>query len=98
MKIDPSKDVYLFVHGKDDLVDRSMDILIAEGFQSEKIIKATSQKIGSVGDYMAMLWMPPNPDHIKVQQITAVDPDKISKGMTGAWAGVSTKDLFTLQL
>ena len=38
---------------------------------------------------------PPNPDHIKIQQITVVvEP----KGMTGAWAGVSKDDLFTVKL
>ena len=48
--------------------------------------------------YMAMLWMPPNPDHIKIQQITAVDSSVEPKGMTGAWAGVSKDDLFTVKL
>ena len=46
---------------------------------------------------MAMLWMPPNPDHIKIQQITVVD-SSVEPGMTGAWAGVSKDDLFTVKL
>ncbi len=98
MEIDTSKDVYLFVHGRKDLVEKSTEALVSKGFLPEKIIQALSEKTGNVGDYMAMLWMPPNPDHIKVQQITAVDPNVEPKDMTGAWAGVSKDDLFTVKL
>ena len=92
MEIDASKDVYLFVHGRSDLVEKSTAALVAKGFAQEKIIQALPQKTGNVGDYMAMLWMPPNPDHIKIQQITVVDSSVEPKGMTGAWAGVSKDD------
>ena len=61
MEIDASKDVYLFVHGRSDLVEKSTAALVAKGFAQEKIIQALPQKTGNVGDYMAMLWMPPNP-------------------------------------
>ena len=98
MEIDASKDVYLFVHGRNELVDKATKVLVAKGFPAEKIIEADSQKTGNVGDYMAMLWMPPNPDHIKVQQITGVDSSIEPKGMTGAWTGVSKNDLFIVQL
>ena len=98
MEIDASKDVYLFVHGRSDLVEKSTAALVAKGFAQEKIIQALPQKTGNVGDYMAMLWMPPNPDHIKIQQITVVDSSVEPKGMTGAWAGVSKDDLFTVKL
>jgi len=46
---------------------------------------------------MAMLWMPPNPDHIKIQQITKVEkvePDDV----TGLWKGVSKDDIDSIQL
>jgi hypothetical protein len=46
---------------------------------------------------MAMLWMPPDPDHIKIQLITGVkevEPDKIF----GHWKGVSNKDIDTISL
>ena len=59
MEIDASKDVYLFVHGRSDLVEKSTAALVAKGFAQEKIIQALPQKTGNVGDYMAMLWMPP---------------------------------------
>ena len=90
MEIDASKDVYLFVHGRSDLVEKSTAALVAKGFSQEKIIQALPQKTGNVGDYMAMLWMPPNPDHIKIQQITAVDSSVEPKGMTGAWAAFTS--------
>jgi hypothetical protein len=46
---------------------------------------------------MAMLWMPPNPDHIKIQKITKVDPVP-AEGMVGLWKGVSKEDLFQIKL
>ncbi len=63
----------------------------------EKIILALPTKVGEVGDYMAMLWMPPNPDHIKIQKITKVEQVE-PEGMTGLWEGVSKDDLFTIPL
>jgi hypothetical protein len=46
---------------------------------------------------MAMLWMPPNPDHIKIQKITKIVEVK-PEGMIGLWKGVSKDDLFTIPL
>ena len=48
-------------------------------------------------DYMAMLWMPPNPDHIKIQKITKVDPCE-AEGMIGVWKGVSKDDISEISL
>ena len=45
---------------------------------------------------MAMLWMPPNPDHIKIQKITKVAPAE-AEGMIGVWKGVSKDDLFEIK-
>ncbi len=96
-EINSQKDVYLFLHGRADLQEKAVTALVAYGFSKEKIITASSKNIGSVGDYMAMLWMPPDPDHIKIQLITEVDevePDK----MFGLWKGVSNKDIDTISL
>ncbi len=71
--IDHSKNVYLFIHGRVDLAEKSIDLLTSSGFSKEKIIMADPKKAGDVDDYMAMLWMPPNPDHIKIQKITKVE-------------------------
>lgn len=96
-QIDNQKDVYLFVHGRFDLMQKSTDALVANGFSKDKIISAMPNKVGNVGDYMAMLWMPPNPDHIKIQKITKVD-QVAPEGVVGLWKGVSKDDLFTVKL
>ncbi len=96
-EIDSEKDVYLFTHGRMDLQEKSINALLANGFSKDKIIMAVPNKLGSVDDYMAMLWMPPNPDHIKIQKITKVEqvePDEV----IGLWKGVSKDDLFTIKL
>ncbi len=96
-EIDPQKDVYLFLHGRADLQERAETSLVAYGFQKEKITVASSENVGSVGDYIAMLWRPPRPDHIKIQKITEVkdvEPDK----MFGLWKGVLKKDIDTVSL
>jgi hypothetical protein len=96
-QIDTAKDVYLFVHGRMDLQQKSVDALVSKGFSKDRIISAVPNKVGNIGDYMAMLWMPPNPDHIKIQKITKVDPAE-PVGMIGLWKGVSKEDLFTIPL
>ncbi len=96
-EIDLEKDVYLFLHGRTDLQEKAVTALVTYGFSKKKIIKASSENVGSVGDYMAMLWMPPDPDHIKIQLITEVkevEPEKIF----GLWKGVSKKDIDTISL
>ena len=97
VEIDKEKDVYLFLHGRMDLQQKSVDSLIASGVSKDKIILALPNKVGNVGDYMAMLWMPPNPDHIKIQKITKVDQVE-PEGMIGLWKGVSKEDLSTIPL
>ena len=71
-EMDKEKDVYLFLHGRMDLQEKSVNALVANGVSKEKIILALPNKVGNIGDYMAMLWMPPNPDHIKIQKITKI--------------------------
>lgn len=95
--IDPQKSVYLFVHGRRDLEQAAINVLVARGFSKGKIVSARPDTVGTVGDYMAMLWMPPNPDHIKIQRITKVEPVK-PEGMIGLWKGVSKEDLFSVPI
>jgi hypothetical protein len=96
-QIDQQKSVYLFVHGRRDLEATATNVLVSNGFSKDKITSARPDQVGSVGDYMAMLWMPPNPDHIKIQKITKVE-QVTPEGMTGLWKGVSKEDLFTIPL
>ncbi len=96
-EIDPQKDVYLFLHGRADLQERAETALVTYGFSKDKITVASSENVGSVGDYIAMLWRPPRPDHIKIQKITKVkevEPDQI----IGFWRGVSGKVIDTISL
>lgn len=95
--IDLQKSVYLFVHGRRDLEQTAINALVAKGFSKDKIVPARPDAVGNVGDYMAMLWMPPNPDHIKIQKITKVEK-VIPEGMIGLWKGVSKEDLFSVPI
>ena len=97
IEIDTQKSVYLFLHGQMDLKEKAMNALTAKGFVSDKVIMALPNEVGNVGDYMAMLWMPPNLDHIKIQQITKVEEVE-SSDVTGKWKGVSKDDLDTIPL
>ena len=96
-EIDTQKDVYLFLHGRMDLKEKATNALTAKGFVADKVIMALPTKTGEVGDYMAMLWMPPNPDHIKIQQITKVEKVE-PEGIVGLWKGVSKDDIDTTPL
>lgn len=96
-EIDTSKDVYLFLHGRMDLKERAMNALTAKGFAADKVTMALPNKVGNVGDYMAMMWMPPNPDHIKIQQITKVEEVE-PEGMIGLWKGVAKDDIESIPL
>ena len=96
-EIDSEKNVYLFTHGRMDLQEKSVNLLLSKGFSKDKIITAVPDKVGVVGEYMAMLWMPQNPDHIKIQKITKVEQVE-PEGVIGLWKGVSKDDLFTIKL
>ena len=96
-EIDTQKQVYLFLHGKMDLKEKATNALKTKGFLEDKITMALPNKVGNTGDYMAMLWMPPNPDQIKIQQITKVEEVE-PEGMVGLWKGVSKDDIETIPL
>src|SRR3990167_7312910 len=97
IKIDTQKNVYILMDGRMDLQEKPVSALVSKGFSKEKIVMALPNKVGNVGDYMAMLWMPPTPDHIKIQHITEVEEVK-PEGMIGLWKGVSKDDIETIPL
>ena len=96
-ELDNQKKVYLFLHGRMDLKEKAMNALATKGFTEDNVTMALPNKVGEIGEYMAMLWMPPNPDHIKIQQITKVE-DVEPEGMIGLWKGVSKEDIDTVSL
>lgn len=97
VEIDSQKNIYLFTHGRMDLQEKAENALITKGFSKEKIIMAMPNTVGDVGDYMAMLWRPPTPDQIKIQQITKVEEIE-PEGMVGLWKGVSKEDIDSIPL
>jgi hypothetical protein len=80
-----------------DLKEKAENAIIAKGFSKEKIIMASPNKVGEVGEYMAMLWRPPTPDQIKIQEITKVEEVE-PEGMVGLWKGVSNDDIESISL
>lgn len=97
VEIDTERDIYLFTHGRMDLQEKAQNALLEKGFAKEKIIMAMPNKVGQVGDYMAMLWRPPTPDQIKIQKITNVEEVE-PEGMVGLWKGVSKDDVDSFPL
>ena len=96
-EIDTQKNVYLLLHGKMDLKEKATYALTSKGFSADKITMASPNKVGSIGDYMVMLWRPPTPDQIKIQQITKIEKVE-PEGMIGLWKGVSQDDVDTIPL
>ena len=94
---DTTKDVHLFLHGRMDLREKATAALASSGFGADKITVARPDAVGNVGDYMAMLWMPPNPDHIRMQRITKIEQVE-PEGMIGLWKGVSSDVVDTIPL
>ena len=96
-EINAQKNIYLFTHGRMDLKDKLENILVEKGFSKEKMIMAVPNKVGEIGDYVAMLWRPPTPDQIKIQVITKVE-EVVPEGMVGLWKGVSKEDIESIPL
>ena len=96
-KYDTAKSIYLFLHGRMDLREKATAAVATAGFGAERIVMARPDSVGEVGDYMAMLWMPPNPDHVKMQRITGIEPVE-PEGMIGLWKGVSSEVVETIPL
>ncbi|CAI9832494.1 MAG: hypothetical protein MPI95_06015 [Nitrosopumilus sp.] len=97
MEIDQERPVYLFLHGREDLRQGALAALTSAGFDASVITDARPDRVGKVGDYMAMLWMPPTPDKIKIQQITGIEEVE-PEGMAGLWRGVAKDDVGEIPL
>jgi len=96
-EINTQKQVYLFLHGRMDLKEKATNPITAKGVGADKSTMALLIKGGEIGHYMAMLWMPPNPDHVKIQQITKIEEVE-PEGMIGLWKGVSKDDRDSIPL
>src|SRR5919204_2800838 len=95
-KIDSTKKIHLIVHGQHELIEPAKVKLAAAKFLKENMQRASLDKAGEIGDYVAMLWPPMAPKEIVVSQITGTGSDS-GPGM-GAWASVIQKELFRISL
>jgi hypothetical protein len=94
-KIDGTKKIYLIVHGQHQLVEQVKDKLTGR-FKRENMEPASLDKVGEVGEYVAMLWPPVAAKEIVVSEITGAG-GSTGRGM-GAWSSVSQKELFRIPL
>jgi hypothetical protein len=96
--IDSTKKVHLIVHGQRQLLEPVKDKL-ASRFKRENMKPASLDKVGEVGEYVAMLWPPMAAREIVVSQITGTGGNSSSGGRgMGAWGSVSQKELFRVPL
>lgn len=96
--IDKEKSIYIFVHQQKDLENTLKNLLVKNRFLNEKIIIAKSNKVGNVGEHMALLWAPNNPSNIKIQKIIKVNKIEKPEGVLGFWRGVTWDDVFEILL
>ena len=68
--IDYSKPVHLIVHGQRDLIDSLKHKLVSLGFSEEKLLPASLEKTGNIGEYVAMAWPPMRATEVIINEIT----------------------------
>src|ERR671933_734220 len=91
--IDSTKTVYIIVHGQNQLFDQVQEKLVSKGFEKVKMQKASLDKVGNPGEYVAMAWPPMNPNEIVISEITGSSPNVNPNTPVGAWASVEQKEL-----
>ena len=96
--IDITKTVYIIVHGQNQLLDEVQEKLVSKGFEKVKMQKASLDKAGNPGEYVAMAWPPMNPKEIVISEITGSRANVNPNTPVGAWASVEQKELDRLAL
>ncbi|HYY87119.1 MAG TPA: hypothetical protein VE594_08450 [Nitrososphaeraceae archaeon] len=96
--IDYDKAVHLIVHGQRDLIDSIKNKLASLGFADEKLVPASLQKTGSVGEYVAMAWPPMRATEIILSEITGLNQGDDKNNVMGAWSNVSQKEISRIPL
>jgi hypothetical protein len=92
------KTVYIIVHGQRDLFDRVQEKLASKGFERSRMRKASLDKAGIEGEYVAMVWPPMGPKEIVVSRIVGTAANANLNTPLGAWASVEQKELFKLAM
>ena len=96
--IDYSKPVHLIVHGQRDLIDTLKHKLVSLGFSEEKLLLASLEKTGNIGEYVAMAWPPMAAKQIILNEITGIREDAQEGLGMGAWAKVERRELSRIPL
>ena len=98
LNIDRTKFVYLVPIKNNDLLDLVKSRLIELGFEKNQIINEDARKLGQVGDYIAQVWLPNEPTHLKVDIITKVATLSPQKEGDGELKYVSSHGLVEIEL
>src|SRR3569833_685385 len=97
-KIDDMKTVYIIVHGQRDLFERVQEKLTSKGFERSRMQKASLDKAGNEGEYVAMIWPPMDPKEIVVSRILGTAANANVNTPLGAWASIEQKELYKIPL
>lgn len=85
------------MHGQRNLLDTVKGKLSGR-FRKENMRPASLEKVGDIGEYVAMIWPPVAPREIVVSVITGTAASPAAPSVAGAWAFVIRKELFRLPL
>jgi hypothetical protein len=96
--VDDMKTVYIIVHGKRDLFEQVQEKLTSKGFDKSRMQKASLDKAGNQGEYVAMVWPPMDPKEIVVSRIVGTATNANLNTPLGAWASVEQKELYKIPL
>jgi hypothetical protein len=96
--IDSTKTVYIIVHGQNQLFNQVQEKLTSKGFEKVKIQKASLDKAGTPGEYVAMAWPPMNPKEILISEIIGSSANVNLDTPIGAWASVEQRELDRIPL
>ncbi len=96
--IDYSKPVHLIVHGQRDLIDTLKHKLISLGFSEEKLLPASLEKTGNIGEYVAMAWPPMRATEVIINEITGIKKSETKENPMGAWSNIDHKEISRIPL
>jgi hypothetical protein len=90
-ELNNNKKIYVIVHGNRQNYDKVKSMLIEKQLNEEKILMASLEKAGEIGEYVAMTWPPMAAKEVIVSEIVGTNAE--GKGM-GAWGSREQKELF----
>ena len=96
--INYDKAVHLIVHGQRDLIDSIKNKLASLGFADEKLVPASLEKAGNVGEYVAMAWPPMHATEVILSEITGLNQGESTNNVMGAWSNISQKEISRIPL